>query len=77
MIKIGEANAGASLNFPTDLFDWALKLGLLKPPTKTVLCLDCSKVELTLHLNEQKQIYEGRRLCKCCRQLQKRKYLGV
>lgn len=43
---------------------------------KTVECLDCGEEKLVLKFNATKKIYTGRRLCRICRKLQKRKYIG-
>lgn len=67
----------ATSSFQLDLFTWSDKKELVqKKKIKITKCLDCGKVDMKLKFNEQKKIFEGRRLCKLCRQLQKRKYLG-
>lgn len=71
-MNIATSNSSASLQL--DIFNWASSL--INSRVKKVMCLDCDRVQLTLKFNEEKNIYEGRRLCKSCRQLQKRKYLS-
>lgn len=78
-MNLALTNFSAS-DFQLNLFVWCethVKVVQTKSKkTKTVNCLDCDRVELTMKFNDKTNRYEGRRICKGCRALQKRKYLA-
>ncbi len=57
-----------------DLIEWGKTF--IKKKVRKLKCLDCNKVELTLKFSEESGIFEGKRICRSCIQLQKRRHLG-
>ena len=47
-----------------------------KPGIKKVKCLDCGETEMVHYLNKE-GIYIGKRICKVCSNMKKRKYYGL